>query len=191
VCRRPCLAFRSSQHHDERVPSKLPLSRQSSVWIRSNCYASTKEPRHASGTTCSTPAAAESSSRPRPTVDRMIRVNHAGEFGANRIYAGQISVLGDSSVGSSIKHMQAQERTHLELFDNLMSRRRVRPTLFLPLWDVAGFILGAGSAALGKEAAMACTVAVEEAVVEHYNSQLRELIAEGGVDEELLKVRLH
>ncbi|CAI8024795.1 5-demethoxyubiquinone hydroxylase, mitochondrial (Fragment) [Geodia barretti] len=84
--------------------------------------------------------------------------------------------------------MQAQERTHLELFDNLMSRRRVRPTLFLPLWDVAGFILGAGSAALGKEAAMACTVAVEEAVVEHYNSQLRELIAEGGVDEELLKM---
>ena len=76
---------------------------RSSVWIRSNCYASTKEPRHASGTTCSTPAAAESSSGPRPTVDRMIRVNHAGEFGANRIYAGQISVLGDSSVGSSIK----------------------------------------------------------------------------------------
>lgn len=127
------------------------------------------------------------SSRPHPTVERIIRVSHAGEFGADRIYAGQAAVLRNSSVGPVIQHMQEQEKAHLEMFSGLVERRRVRPSALMPVWDIAGYVLGAGSALLGKEAAMACTVAVEEAVAEHYNSQLRELLAEDVGDEELLQ----
>ena len=102
-------------------------------------------------------------------VRRMIRVDHAGEYGAVRIYEGQMSVLGPTAV---IAHMAEQEKRHLETFKDLMVERRVRPTALLPLWHVAGFALGAGSALMGKNAAMACTVAVEEVIDEHYARQV-------------------
>uniref|UniRef100_H0ZGK3 5-demethoxyubiquinone hydroxylase, mitochondrial n=1 Tax=Taeniopygia guttata TaxID=59729 RepID=H0ZGK3_TAEGU len=113
-----------------------------------------------------------------PVIDRILRVDHAGEFGANRIYAGQMAVLGRSSVGPLIQQMWNQEKDHLKKFNELMVAYRVRPTVLLPFWNVAGFVLGAGSALLGKKGAMACTVAVEESISEHYNNQIRTLIEE-------------
>ncbi len=108
---------------------------------------------------------------PKDTAARMIRVDHAGEYGAARIYAGQLAVLGRGGEAPVLRHMQAQEAEHLRRFENLLINRRVRPTVLLPLWHVAGFALGAATAALGSRAAMACTVAVEEAIDRHYASQ--------------------
>jgi ubiquinone biosynthesis monooxygenase Coq7 len=105
----------------------------------------------------------------------MIRVDHAGEYGAERIYAGQLAVLRRSGVTPALQEMQTQERQHLERFSDLIVRRRVRPTALLPLWHLAGFMLGAASAALGERAAMACTVAVEEAIDRHYAAQIATL----------------
>ncbi len=104
-------------------------------------------------------------------VERMIRVNHAGEYGAKRIYAGQLAVLGNSPSASAIRHMAEQEETHLKAFSDLMVKRRVRPTILSPLWHVAGFAMGAATALLGEKAAMACTVAVESVIDEHYEKQ--------------------
>lgn len=112
-------------------------------------------------------------------IDRIIRVDHAGELGADRIYAGQMAVLGKSSVGSVIQHMWDQEKEHKAKFEELIPKYRVRPTVLVPIWNVAGYVLGAGTALMGKEAAMACTVAVESVIIDHYNSQLRELISLG------------
>ena len=110
-------------------------------------------------------------------IDRFVRVDHAGEFGADRIYAGQMAVLGkDPKTGPLIQHMWDQEKHHLATFDEYLSKYRSRPTAMLPLWHVAGYALGAGTALLGKEAAMACTVAVEASITEHYNDQLRKLV---------------
>ncbi|XP_034389945.1 5-demethoxyubiquinone hydroxylase, mitochondrial [Cyclopterus lumpus] len=109
-------------------------------------------------------------------LDQMLRVDHAGEFGANRIYAGQMAVLGRSSIGPLIQEMWDQEKKHLAKFDEILAENRVRPTALLPIWNIAGFVLGASSALLGKEGAMACTVAVEESISEHYNSQIRALM---------------
>jgi ubiquinone biosynthesis monooxygenase Coq7 len=106
---------------------------------------------------------------------RMIRVDHAGEYGATRIYAGQLAVLGRGAKGDLIRHMQAQEQVHLQTFNAMIADRRVRPTALLPLWHLAGFALGAVTAALGEKAAMACTVAVEEAIDDHYSAQLETL----------------
>ncbi|XP_010629930.1 5-demethoxyubiquinone hydroxylase, mitochondrial isoform X1 [Fukomys damarensis] len=111
-------------------------------------------------------------------VDRIIRVDHAGEYGANRILAGQMAVLGRTSVGPVIQKMWDQEKAHLQKFSELMVAFRVRPTALMPLWNVAGFALGAGTALLGKEGAMACTVAVEETIAHHYNNQIRTLMEE-------------
>ncbi|XP_069726017.1 5-demethoxyubiquinone hydroxylase, mitochondrial [Phaenicophaeus curvirostris] len=125
----------------------------------------------------------------RAALDRIIRVDHAGEFGATRIYAGQMAVLGRSSAGPLIQQMWNQEKDHLKKFNELMVAYRVRPTILLPFWNVAGFVLGAGSALLGKKGAMACTVAVEESISDHYNSQIRTLV-EGDPEKykELLQV---
>jgi 3-demethoxyubiquinol 3-hydroxylase len=120
---------------------------------------------------------------PRTLVERVIRVDQAGEFGASRIYAGQLAVLGRSEVAPTLRHMAEQEERHREAFDRLIVERRVRPTLLSPLWRVAGFALGAGTAMLGERAAMACTVAVEEVIDEHYRGQLEQL----GDDEEELR----
>lgn len=108
-------------------------------------------------------------------VARMLRVDHAGEYGAARIYAGQLAVLGRGDTAGLLRHMQAQEEAHLAAFNGLIARRRVRPTALLPLWHIAGFALGAVTAALGEKAAMACTVAVEEAIDAHYSAQMAEL----------------
>jgi len=104
-------------------------------------------------------------------VARMIRVDHAGEYGAVRIYAGQMAVLGKTKTGPVIRAMAEQERDHLATFEQLMNERRVRPTALTPLWHVAGFALGAASALAGPKTAMACTVAVEEVIDEHYQRQ--------------------
>ncbi|XP_073915064.1 NADPH-dependent 3-demethoxyubiquinone 3-hydroxylase, mitochondrial isoform X3 [Castor canadensis] len=125
----------------------------------------------------------------RAIVDRIIRVDHAGEYGANRIYAGQMAVLGRSSVGPIIQKMWDQEKEHLKKFNELMVAFRARPTVLMPLWNVVGFALGAGTALLGKEGAMACTVAVEESIANHYNNQIRTLMEEEpGKYKELLQV---
>lgn len=108
----------------------------------------------------------------------MLRVNHAGEFGAQRIYAGQLAVLGRGKLGKTLRHMAAQEEEHLDYFSQELVQRRVRPTALHPLWHLAGFALGAGTALLGEKAAMACTVAVEEVIDEHYGKQLEQLGAE-------------
>ncbi len=107
----------------------------------------------------------------RDMVHRMIRVDHAGEHGASRIYDGQLAVLGRSAAAPVIRAMAEQEKRHLAAFDRLIVDRRVRPTLLSPVWSVAGFALGAATALLGERAAMACTVAVEEVIDEHYRAQ--------------------
>ncbi|XP_077980366.1 NADPH-dependent 3-demethoxyubiquinone 3-hydroxylase, mitochondrial-like [Glandiceps talaboti] len=117
----------------------------------------------------------EYSEETKELLDKFIRVDHAGELGADRIYAGQMAVLGNTSVGSVIQEMWDQEKDHLKKFEELIPEYRVRPTFLLPVWNVVGFALGAGSAMIGKEAAMACTVAVEEVIGEHYDSQIRAL----------------
>ena len=105
-------------------------------------------------------------------LDEIIRVDHAGEYGATRIYDGQIAVFGkDSKIGKTIKHMADQEQEHIEKFNELLIEKRVRPTALLPVWNIAGFALGAGTALMGEKAAMACTVAVEKVIGEHYREQ--------------------
>lgn len=110
------------------------------------------------------------------STERMIRVDQAGEYGATRIYAGQLAVMGNRGPQSAeIEHMAAQEADHRARFDALMARRGVRPTALQPFWHVAGFALGAATALIGPRAAMACTAAVEEEIDRHYTAQLDEL----------------
>jgi len=123
---------------------------------------------------------AEKIATDRARIDRIIRVDHAGEYGADRIYAGQLAILGKSDVGPTIQHMWDQEKHHLATFEAYIPKYRARPSALLPLWHVAGYAVGAGTALLGKEAAMACTVAVEASITEHYNQQIRELSKEDG-----------
>ena len=117
--------------------------------------------------------AKESKSTTDKTIlDEIIRVDHAGEYGATRIYDGQIAVFGkDSKIGKTIQHMADQEQEHIEKFNELLIEKRVRPTALLPVWNIAGFALGAGTALIGEKAAMACTVAVEKVIGEHYREQ--------------------
>ncbi|MEQ1755992.1 MAG: demethoxyubiquinone hydroxylase family protein [Micropepsaceae bacterium] len=110
---------------------------------------------------------------------RMIRVDHAGEYGAVQIYRGQMAVLGHTASGKTIRHMEAQEQVHLRKFDELIAEHGVRPTILSPVWHVAGFALGAVTALMGEKAAMACTAAVEEVIDEHYASQVAALESDG------------
>ena len=112
---------------------------------------------------------------PEETIARLIRVDHAGEYGAKRIYDGQLAVLGRSASAPAIRAMAEAEQAHLDTFDELLVERRVRPTALAPVWHVAGYALGAASALLGERAAMACTVAVEEVIEQHYAGQARRL----------------
>jgi ubiquinone biosynthesis monooxygenase Coq7 len=131
-------------------------------------------------------------SAPGPTtaedVAAMIRVDHAGEYGAVRIYGGQMAVFGkrNSKAVDAIKHMAAQEDEHLERFNQLIRERGVRPTVLEPFWRVAGFALGAATAMMGERAAMACTEAVEAVIDAHYGEQLERL----GADEAELKAMI-
>ena len=109
----------------------------------------------------------------------MIRVDHAGEHGAVRIYDGQLAIFGKikgkEKTADLVRHMADQEQAHLDNFDHLIVDRDIRPTAFGPLWNVAGFALGAASALLGEKAAMACTAAVETEIDAHYAAQMDEL----------------
>jgi ubiquinone biosynthesis monooxygenase Coq7 len=117
---------------------------------------------------------------------RMLRVDQAGEYGATRIYAGQLAVMGDRAPHArEIAAMAEQEGGHLRRFDAMLAQRRVRPTLLQPLWSAAGFALGAATALIGPEAAMACTAAIEQEIDLHYTAQLEQL---GDDDPELSAV---
>ena len=119
----------------------------------------------------------------RADTASMLRVDQAGEYGATRIYAGQLAVLrANGAEAKLIARMAAQEQRHLDRFNRLMAERRVRPTLLQPLWDVAGFALGAATALMSEEAALACTDAVETEIDRHYGEQLDQI---GGDDAEL------
>ena len=114
---------------------------------------------------------------------RMLRVDQAGEYGATRIYAGQLAVMGDRAPhAGEIAHMAEQEAVHRAKFDALLARRGVRPTALQPVWNAAGFALGAATALIGPTAAMACTAAIETEIDRHYTQQLEEL---GEADPEL------
>ncbi|MCK5424094.1 MAG: demethoxyubiquinone hydroxylase family protein [Emcibacter sp.] len=125
-------------------------------------------------------------------IDRFLRVDHAGEYGAVRIYQGQLAVMGDKHpMSDTIKHMKEQEDVHLERFNELIRDRGARPSLLTPFWHVAGFALGAGTALLGEKAAMVCTEAVETVIDEHYADQIEQLgNDETALAEELEKFRL-
>lgn len=115
--------------------------------------------------------------------EAMLRVNQAGEFGAIRIYAGQLAVMGDRTpLSGEIAAMAQQEAVHRERFDALLIKRGVRPTVLQPVWSAAGFALGAATALIGPEAAMACTAAIETEIDRHYTEQLEQL---GDEDPEL------
>src|ERR1700735_4768576 len=114
-----------------------------------------------------------------PDIESMIRVDHAGEYGAVRIYEGQLAVLkrrkGTEHSVATITHMAEQEQRHLKAFDRLVNERRVRPTALEPVWRVAGCALGAATALMGEKAAFACTAAVEEVIDAHYAGQVARL----------------
>jgi 3-demethoxyubiquinol 3-hydroxylase len=113
---------------------------------------------------------------PRADLPSMLRVDQAGEYGATRIYAGQLAILGGRHpMAHAIGAMAAQEDKHLAHFNALLAERGIRPTLLQPFWDAAGFALGAATALLGPEAAMACTAAVETEIDKHYAEQLDQL----------------
>jgi ubiquinone biosynthesis monooxygenase Coq7 len=113
----------------------------------------------------------------------MLRVDQAGEYGAARIYAGQLAVLGNRHPSATeIARMRAQEQRHLDVFDRMMTERRVRPTALSPVWHAAGYVLGAATALMGPRAAMACTAAVESEIDRHYAQQAEAL---GDSDREL------
>jgi ubiquinone biosynthesis monooxygenase Coq7 len=115
-------------------------------------------------------------------LERMIRVDHAGEYGAVQIYRGQLAVLGHTASGDTIRHMEAQEQEHLAAFDRLVAENNVRPTVLAPVWNVAGYALGAVTALMGQKAAMACTAAVEEVIDEHYGRQAAALESDGAAN---------
>ncbi|WP_022728281.1 demethoxyubiquinone hydroxylase family protein [Fodinicurvata sediminis] len=114
----------------------------------------------------------------RQRLESMLRVNHAGEYGARRIYEGQLAVLSQSPSAPVIRHMWEQEAEHLQTFERMLPERRVRPTLLQPVWHMAGYALGAATAMMGEKAAMACTVAVEEVIDQHYAEQSEDLADE-------------
>ena len=123
-------------------------------------------------------------------LEEIIRVDHAGERGAIKIYEGQLLALKtikqDESLKDKIEEMKEQEKEHLEYFEKEIQKRKIKPTYLLPLWDVIGVALGFGSALIGKKATMLCTASVEEVIDEHYQNQLKKL----GNDEKDLKKKI-
>jgi ubiquinone biosynthesis monooxygenase Coq7 len=123
----------------------------------------------------------------------ILRVDHAGELGAVHIYRGQRAVFerarGAQGAAATLAEMEAHEQAHLDAFDRMLVERRVRPTLLAPLWRVAGFALGAGTALMGEKAAHACTEAVETVIEEHYAGQIDELSREPALAADLTRFR--
>lgn len=120
-------------------------------------------------------------------IQQIIRVDQAGELGATRIYEGQLQVLKNDPSSSLILHMKSQEEEHLKTFNQLLKERNIKPTIFTPLWHCGGYLLGVATASLGVKAAMACTVAVEEVIDDHYKNQLQHLERES-LEPELRKI---
>ena len=124
------------------------------------------------------------------TLEEIIRVDHAGERGAIKIYEGQLLALKtikqDNNLKDKIEEMKEQEKEHLEYFEKEIQKRKIKHTYLLPLWDVMGVALGFGTALLGKKAAMLCTASVEEVIEDHYQNQLKKL----GNDEVDLKAKI-
>ena len=118
--------------------------------------------------------------------EEMLRVDHAGEYGAVAIYKGQLAVFkrqpGRERIVGQLEEMAHQEQDHLDAFDKLLAAGRVRPTAMSPIWNAAGFALGAATALMGEKAAHACTEAVESVIEEHYGDQVAELEASGEKD---------
>ena len=133
------------------------------------------------------PFAAASGDQDR--ISRILRVDHAGELGARRIYDGQLAVLGKHPVAEEIRHMRDQEQEHLDTFQDLLNKHAVRPTLLSPFWNGAGFMLGMVTAAMGTKAAMACTIAVEEVIGTHYDRQAATLPKDDALAKTLLRFR--
>ena len=123
-------------------------------------------------------------------LEEIIRVDHAGERGAIKIYEGQLLALKtikqDNSLKEKIEEMKEHEKEHLQYFEKEIQKRKIKPTCFLPLWDLMGVTLGFGTAILGKKAAMLCTASVEEVIENHYENQLKKL----GKDEMDLKAKI-
>ena len=123
-------------------------------------------------------------------VEEFIRVDHAGERGAVKIYEGQLLALNtlvkDEDLKKTIEEMKIHEKEHCDYFENEIKKRNIKPTKFLPLWDLLGVGLGFGSTILGKKAAMLCTASVEEVIDEHYQNQINQL----GPDEKILKKKI-
>ena len=124
------------------------------------------------------------------TLEEIIRVDHAGERGAIKIYEGQLLALKtlkqDEILKDKIEKMKDHEKEHLEYFEKEIQKRKIKPTYLLPLWDIMGVTLGFGTALLGKKAAMLCTASVEEVIEDHYQNQLKKL----GNDEMDLKAKI-
>ena len=125
---------------------------------------------------------------PEESVQQMIRVDHAGEYGAARIYEGQLAILRTGPDADAVKEMADQEQRHLARFDKILVERRVRPSMLSPLWHAAGYALGAATALLGPRAAMACTAAVEEVIEEHYREQAQALGNDEGELRDLIEL---
>ena len=123
-------------------------------------------------------------------IEEFIRVDHAGERGAVKIYEGQLlalnTVVKDEDLKKTIEEMKIHEKEHCDFFENEIKKRKIKPTKFLPLWDLLGVGLGFGSTILGKKAAMLCTASVEEVIDEHYQNQINQL----GSNEKNLKKKL-
>ena len=126
----------------------------------------------------------------KKTLEEIIRVDHAGERGAIKIYEGQLLALKtikqDNDLKNKIEEMKEQEKKHLEYFEKEIQKRKIKPTYLLPLWDLMGVGLGFGTVLLGKKSAMLCTASVEEVIEEHYKDQLKKL----GNDEKDLKTKI-
>ena len=127
-------------------------------------------------------------------VEEFIRVDHAGEHGAKTIYEGQLLALNtfikNDKLKKTIKEMKEHEKEHCIFFENEIKKRKIKPTKFLPLWDLVGVSLGFGSTILGKKAAMLCTASVEEVIQEHYASQIKHLASdEKKLKEKIIKFR--
>ncbi len=126
----------------------------------------------------------------KKTLEEIIRVDHAGERGAIKIYEGQLLALKtikqDEILRDKIEEMKEHEKEHLEYFEKEIQKRKIKPTYLLPVWDVMSVALGFGTVLLGKKAAMLCTASVEEVIEDHYKNQLKKL----GDDEKDLKVKI-
>ena len=127
-------------------------------------------------------------------IEEFIRVDHAGERGAVKFYEGQLLALNtlikDENLKKTIEEMKIHEKEHCEYFENEIKKRKIKPTKFLPLWDLLGVGLGFGSTLLGKKAAMLCTASVEEVIDEHYQNQINQLdTSEKDLKKKIIKFR--